>query len=274
MKFRFFFLFLPALVLLSGIGTESALAFPKPGSKAGDCRECHRLTREEAQKLLASGGIDNVVGIEPGPLKGLWEVIVVKGGKKYPLYIDYSKSYLINGQIIRISTKENLTGARYESLNVITTDPSKIPLGDALVLGKPTARRKVIVFSDPECHFCGKLHEELKTVTAKDPDVAFYIKLFSRNNTAPAAEKARAIICNHSMTMLEDAYAGRPIPPPLCTTKTPEETLMLTEKIGIHGTPAMVLPDGRVVSGYRDAAALRKLLAEASPAAKEPRNRK
>ncbi len=274
MKYRMLSVFLSALVLALGAGTENALAFPKPGTKAGDCRDCHHLTREEAQKLLAPGGIDNVADVEPGPFKGVWEVVIVKGGKKYPLYVDYSKTYLINGQIIRIGTRENITGARYESLNVITTDPSKIPLGDALVVGKPTARRKVIVFSDPECHFCGKLHEELKTVTAKDPDVAFYIKLFSRNNSPPAAEKARAIVCSRSLTMLEDAYAGRPVPVASCASKAPEETFALTEKIGIRGTPAMVLPDGRVVSGYRDAAALRKLLAPPSPAAKDPRHRK
>jgi thiol:disulfide interchange protein DsbC len=39
-----------------------------------------------------------------------------------------------------------------------------------------------------------------------------------------------------------------------------EETAKLAGKLGISGTPAMVLPDGRVISGYMQADALLELL--------------
>jgi len=39
-----------------------------------------------------------------------------------------------------------------------------------------------------------------------------------------------------------------------------EETAKLAGKLGIQGTPAMVLPDGRVISGYMQADALLRLL--------------
>jgi len=264
MRSLFFRLLLVALLLAAG--ETGALAFMKEGCGSGECRDCHSLTREEAGKLL-SGMVDNVLNVEISPVQGLWVVDIVKAGRKIPVYIDFSKNYLLGAQIIRISTKEDITGARMMKLNEVKVDISRIPLEDALVMGNPSAKRRVIVFSDPDCHFCGKLHGELRTVTEKEPDVAFYIKLYSRNNNPATAEKAKSVLCAKSLALLEDAYAGKPLPPAICTTSSPEETLKLADRLDIRGTPTLVLPDGRVLPGYRDAKALIQLLAEAKPPA-------
>jgi thiol:disulfide interchange protein DsbC len=39
-----------------------------------------------------------------------------------------------------------------------------------------------------------------------------------------------------------------------------EETATLARKLGIQGTPAMILPDGRLISGYLQADALLELI--------------
>jgi thiol:disulfide interchange protein DsbC len=269
-----FGLALGILAFLSFVPPD-AIAFQMEGCGAGECRDCHSMTREEAGKLL-SGMVDNVMGVEMSPVQGLWVVDIAKGGRKFPVYIDFSKKYALGGQIIRLDTKEDITGARTMKLNEVRIDPSGIPLADALVVGNLSAKRKVVVFSDPDCHFCGKLHGELMTVAGKEPDVAFFIKLYSRTNTPAVAAKARSVICAKSLALLDDAYAGKPLPPPSCASGAPEETLKLAEKLNIRGTPTLVLPDGRVLPGYRDANALIKLLSEnESPAPaggkKEPR---
>ena len=71
---------------------------------------------------------------------------------------------------------------------------------------------------------------------------------------------AKSIVCNRSLLMLEESYAGRPVPPPLCETKVVDDTLALVEKLGITSTPTLVLPDGQVVPGYKKADALLRLL--------------
>jgi thiol:disulfide interchange protein DsbC len=243
-----------------------AESFPKDGCGAGECRNCHSLTRDEAGKLLG-GMVDNVLNVEASPVQGLWVVDIVKGGRKVPIYIDYSKNHVLSAQIVRIGTKEDLTGARMAKLNETTVDVSRIPLEDALVLGNPSAKRRVVVFSDPDCHYCAKLHGELRTVTGKDPQVAFYIMLYSRNNNPATVEKAKSVLCAKSLPLLEDAYAGKPLPPASCKTGAPEETLKLAGRLDIRGTPTMVLPDGRVMTGYRDANALLQILAEGTSAA-------
>ncbi len=230
----------------------------------GECRDCHSLTPKEVSGILGNL-VDNVLNVQESPIRGLWMVDIEKQGKKFPIFIDFSKGYLISGQVVKLSSKEDITGTRYQKLNAVTVNPAEIPLGEALVVGNPAAKRKVIVFSDPDCHFCGKLHQEMKTAVKTDPNVAFYIKMYSRNNAPASVEKAKAVICSKSMEMLEDAYAGKKVPPSTCATNAVEETFKLAEKLNIRGTPAMVLPDGTVVGGYRSADALLQMLAEEKP---------
>ena len=110
----------------------SVHAFPKDAVPRKECGECHALTAGEAQKIFGET-VDNVVAVLPGPFQGIWEIDVEKAGKTYPVYLDYSRSYIFNGQIIRVRDKQNLTSQRYTDLNRI--DVSTIPLADAIVLG-------------------------------------------------------------------------------------------------------------------------------------------
>jgi len=256
------------LTILSSTDTA---AFMKEGCGGGECADCHSLTREEAGKLL-EGTVDNVLAVSASPVGGLWLLEVEKGGKRGPLYLDYSKDFLISGQILQLSSKANVTGSRTAAL--VRVDPSTIPLDGALVVGKSTAKEKVIVFSDPDCHFCAKLHPELKQVAAKDPNVAFYIKLYSRNGNPVSVLKATAVVCSKSEALLEEAYAGKMIPPApaSCKDTSVEETASTAARLTIRGTPTLVLPDGRIVRGYRDAKTLRALLRE-KPAAHDPVSR-
>src|SRR3990172_10684430 len=100
-------------------------AFMKEGCQSGECRDCQRLTLEEAGKML-NGAVDNVLGVEESVVGGLWVVDIEKGGRRGPVYIDFSKQYLVSGQIIKLATRENITESRLMMLN--TVDVSIIPL--------------------------------------------------------------------------------------------------------------------------------------------------
>jgi thiol:disulfide interchange protein DsbC len=250
---------LAAASVLLFAAPAAADAFPKEAGPAKECAECHTLTREEAGKLLGKVA-DNVIDVVPGPFPGIWEVDVEKGGRKYPLYLDYSGKYLFNGQVVRLDTMENVTALRFSDLNRV--DVSSIPLGNAVVIGNPKAKAKVIVFDDPDCPWCRKLHGEINQALARDPDVAFFVLLYSRNNNPASVQKVQSIVCGkkNAAKLLDDAFAGKQLPPPACKTSAPEDTATLARKLGIQATPSLVLPDGRLISGYRTADALLELI--------------
>jgi len=233
-------------------------AFRNDGGGAKECTECHKLSKGEAGKLLG-GILDNVVGVAPGPFAGLWEVDAVQGGRTFPLYLDYSLKYLFNGEFIRLSDRANLTGQRYQDLNRV--DVSSIPTGNATRIGSPSAKKTVIVLSDPTCRFCKSLHVEIKKAVAKDADVAFLVMPYPRDKADQVTYRTcLALVCSKSEKLLDEAYTGKALSEPACETDAVNETIRLSGRLKIEGTPTMILPNGRMIGGYMEAEALLGLL--------------
>lgn len=249
----------PLAVLLFLAAVPAAHPFTGDGCSSGACTDCHSLTRDEAVKILGSN-VDNVLSIVQSPVGGLWEVDVEKAGQRWPLYIDFSKEYVIAGQIIQVSTKKNLTGSRMISMNRV--DVSQIPLSGAIVVGKKDAKHRIIVFDDPNCPHCAKLHVTAKGIVAKDPDVAFFVKPFPRNRDKETHERALSVVCAGTVQALEDAFAGKPLPKGTCGSKAVDETIRTAGRFNIRSTPTMVFPDGRVVPGAVEADTILSLLNE------------
>ena len=100
----------------------------------------------------------------------------------------------------------------------------------------------------------------MKKVVDERIDIAFYIKLYPLKIHPGAYEKSKAILCEKSLFLLEESFAGRPVPKPSCQTSVVDENIKLAEKLGINSLPSLILPDGRVMPGYRDAQAIKHLL--------------
>ncbi len=100
----------------------------------------------------------------------------------------------------------------------------------------------------------------MKKIIEKRKDIAFYIKMFPLPMHPGAYEKAKAIVCEKSLSLLDDAFEKKQLPKPKCETPVIDENLKLAEKLGITGAPTLIMPDGRVMSGYREADALIQLI--------------
>lgn len=255
---------LPILLVLCWV--LPAQAFMKGGCGSGKCTDCHSLNVPEATQLL-HGGVDRVIAVQLSEVPGFWLVEAEKGNRKFPLYIDFSKKYVFAGNIFRLQDQANITTERQSEFNRV--DVSKIPLDDALLLGSASAKIKVIVFTDPECPFCKEMHEQMKEVVKEDPNVAFLLKMFPLKIHPGAYEAAKSIVCNKSLDMLQQSYDGKQLPPPLCETKVIDQNVALAHSLGIHSTPTMVFPDGRVFPGFKKAADILRLLN--SPVAPPPK---
>ncbi|MBA4373245.1 MAG: protein-disulfide isomerase [Thermodesulfovibrio sp.] len=230
-------------------GYQNASAYAKSEQA---CTKCHTLNADQAKDVLKEIVPDiKILEVKDGPVSGLWEVAMESGNKKGIMYIDYSKKNLIAGNIFGIKTKTNFTQVSYEKINKI--DVSSIPLGNALVMGDKNAKNKVIVFSDPDCPYCGKLHEQMKIVLTKRKDIAFYVMLFPLPMHQDAGRKSKTIMCENSVSLLEDAFAKKKIADPKCDTKAIDENIKLAEKLGISGTPNIIFPDGKQIPGAVDA---------------------
>lgn len=244
---RFLFVF----SLFSGLlFSVPSYAFSTGGCE-GDCNKCHSLSYEDAMGVLRKMHSNaNILSIRISPVKGLWEITVDDNGRKGVFYTDFSKKYFVAGPIIEIDNGTNKSqeeiGKLQENRKI---DVSNIPLGNALVLGNRSAQNRVIVFTDPECPFCKKLHAEMKKVVSQRKDIVFYIKLFPLAMHKDAYWKAGAIACNKSLKMMDDNFAGKPIAKATCGSKDIDENIKLAGSLGITGTPTLIRADGRIHSG-------------------------
>jgi thiol:disulfide interchange protein DsbC len=248
------FLFVLGVLLCS----SSLHAFQKDGCGSGNCLDCHSLNREQAAVLL-KGKVDDVVNVKLSEVPGLWALETVYQGKSTPLYLDFSKKFIISGNIIRLQDGTNLT-PQPPPPPVNTVDIATIPLRDTVVLGDPNAPKKIIVFDDPECPFCQKLHPEMEKIVRTRKDIAFFIKMFPLQSHPNSYQKAKTIICTKSAKMLADSLAGHPLPPPVCETDQIEQNIKLAEELHINSTPTLIFPDGNVMPGYKPAETILSIL--------------
>ncbi len=100
----------------------------------------------------------------------------------------------------------------------------------------------------------------MKKIVEERKDIVFYIKLFPLRIHPEAYEKSKAIVCENSLALLEEAFDKKPLPKPKCDTPIIDENIKLAEKLGISSLPVLILPDGRMIQGYRDSKTLINLI--------------
>ncbi len=249
-------------LLLVAIAIPAAAFMPEgEGCGSGSCTDCHDLSTAEANEILKQ--IDGeVTGVTPAEVPGLWRVDMKMNGKTWPLYLDFSKSYLISGNVIQLDSRKNLTESHYRELNPV--DVSTIPLDDALLMGKPDAATRVIVFTDPHCPYCSKLHQEIKKALDVRPDIAWLVKLMPIKKGS--REAVESILCEKSLEMLDAAFAGNQLPPAACENPSIDLTLKIAAELGLRSTPTLIMPNGQIVPGYKQLDHLLKVVDENTPA--------
>jgi thiol:disulfide interchange protein DsbC len=243
--------------LVTLLSSAHAMAFQEGGCGAGDCRDCHSVSRDEVAQLLKDK-VTEVLDVTRSEVPGLWDVEAVYNGQKIPFYIEFSKSYLISGNIIKLKDNENVTQKNFVKMNQVNR--SEIPLEDALIIGNPGAESKIIVFDDPECAYCKKLHHEMKKVVEQRPEIAFLVKMFPLAMHPTAQPKAQTIVCSKlkgdnkkALELLEDSLAKKTLPAPDCDTDIVDKNIALAKKLYITSTPTLIMPDGRVLPGFKKA---------------------
>jgi thiol:disulfide interchange protein DsbC len=255
------FLCLSCALLFTSVTVGYSIAW---GAEAGQAKkDCVSLGGEEIKEILKKLNVPDakVMSIAESPINRICEVVIDIMGQTKIFYLDVNKNYLILGSLVEVSTMTNKTmEAIHRIQDKKRIDIAKIPLTDALVLGEKSAAKKIVVFTDPDCPFCGQLHQTMKQIVAKRKDIAFYIKFLPLDFHKDAYWKAKSIVCNKSLKMLEENFEKREIPKTECATAEIENSVKLASSLGIGGTPSMILPDGRLKVGALPEAELLDLI--------------
>ncbi|MFZ2155630.1 MAG: DsbC family protein [Bradyrhizobium sp.] len=160
---------------------------------------------------------------------------------------------LIAVQIVDAERSRNPAGAGARLAGVWET----LPLQWALTSVRGNGRRKIAVFSDPNCPYCKDLEEKL----AKLDDITVHI--FPYAVLGPeSVRQAKAVWCsNDRVRAWNELMFRRVMPQGSVDCENPIETLVeIGEKLGARGTPTWFLENGERHTGTMRPEKLRAVL--------------
>ncbi len=211
------------------------------------------LTNEEASPILKEliKTEFRILEIREAPLEGFWEVACEIGQERVIIYVDKNLRFIIHGQILDRQTKRNMTLDRLRDFRRVNT--SALPLENAIPMGQ--GKRKLYVFTDPQCHFCFQLHQELKQI--KDLQTFFFLYPL----TPASYEKAKSIWCSQDkVKALEETYEGKELRSPSCDSRPIDRNMEIGKRLLVESTPTLFFENGKMMEGYTASDTLENLL--------------
>ena len=185
----------------------------------------------------------DVTSVAPAPLPGLYEVVADMD----VVYVTADGRYLIQGSIIDLETRANLTApvvAKAKSNAMATVGEENM-----VIFEPKEAKHTVTIFTDIDCGYCRKLHSQIDEYNKQGIRIR-YLFYPRAGVDSPSYRKAVAVWCaddrNQAMTL---SKAGKKVEQKECENPVADH-YELGQRMGVTGTPALVLDDGEILPGY------------------------
>lgn len=146
------------------------------------------------------------------------------------------------GQLVNLSEQER-QGERLKQL-------AMLPAEDRITFpAKGEEKAHISVFTDIDCGYCRKLHAEVPRMNELGISVSYLA--FPRAGVGSSSyDKLVTVWCSDDrLDAMTQAKAGKVLPKKDCKNPVSAE-YELGNKLGVTGTPAIVLADGALVPGY------------------------
>lgn len=191
------------------------------------------------------------------PIKGIYKTNIVNGPT---IYITADGKYFFAGDFFEVSDNGlvNLGEKEMEQERVVAL--SKLSLADMVIFAPEKTKAYVYVFTDVDCYYCQKLHQEMPALHDLGVEVR-YLAYPRAGIGSPSYRKIASAWCadnpNESLTALKN---GEDIPDNVCQPNPVPEHFRIGGQLGVAGTPALVTADGKLLPGYMPADKLAEAL--------------
>lgn len=200
--------------------------------------------------LEASGIEENIVSAVPTDMEGIYWV-TAEGLPSF--FTDTSGKHIIQGQIIAVGeaapvdiSAALVASTAQEALKAV--DKKEMIIYPA----KGVTKSVVYAFTDADCGYCRKLHEEMADINARGIEVRY----LAWPRSQESVPKMEAIWCSQDRNAaMDQAKMGANVQAPNCATPV-QEHMALGARLGVRGTPAIFTEAGQQVGGYLPAAQL------------------
>lgn len=200
--------------------------------------------------LTASGIEERIVSAVPTDMDGIYWV-TAEGLPSF--FTDKSGKHIIQGQIIAVGEAQpvDISAAlvaktAQEALKAV--DKKEMIIYPA----KGETKSVIYAFTDADCGYCRKLHEEMDDINARGIEVRY----LAWPRSQESVPKMEAIWCSQDRNAaMNQAKMGADVQAPSCANPV-QEHMALGARLGVRGTPAVFTETGEQVGGYLPAAQL------------------
>jgi len=201
---------------------------------------------KQLQKLLKAEA--DKVSVTASPVPGLYEVVI--GGEViYAATDSNGKGYFLAGNLYESESRRNLTDERRSGLRAAAFK-KEVKEADTVVFApKGKTEYTVNVFTDVDCGYCRKIHNEVPELNKNGVKVRYLA--FPRAGVGSKTYKTMVSVwcAEDQQQAMTDAKAGSEVKSATCNNPV-ESQYELGQRVGITGTPALVLSDGELIPGY------------------------
>lgn len=184
---------------------------------------------------------EKVKSINTTNIPGMFEVQV----ENKVAYIDASGSYLITGNMIRVSDGENITKAHLEEINKL--DWNTLPHSKAIKITQGQPKLQFAVFTDPDCPYCRKLQAKMDTM--KDVEITIFPMPLEQIHEQARSRSEQAMCAADRVAAWKVIANGGDLPnAPACNSGI-EDIIKFAGEHHINGTPFIVARNGKSTPG-------------------------
>lgn len=200
----------------------------------------------------------SVSDVQTTEVEGIYQVVFEDKGSVYWVdkgdYFFVGDLFQIQGsKLVNIKAKQS-NGPRKELIASINKDDMIVfsPKGDV--------KASVAIFTDVDCGYCRKLHQEVPRLNEMGIEVK-YLAYPRAGIGSPSYDKIASAWCaedrNDAISKLKN---GQSIPIEVCDNNPVESQFNIGIRAGLTGTPAIVLESGELIPGYLPAEQLAKTI--------------
>ncbi|WP_048308745.1 DsbC family protein [Halomonas sp. PR-M31] len=215
-------------------------------------------TQTLQQGLKINGETVPVTSVKQTPMEGILEVRLESGET---LYSDSEGKHFVVGDLF-VNDEQGLVNLTQQAQDRNRIKRlAKIPQKDKVIFrGEKPPKATLAVFTDVTCPYCRKLHEEVPRLN--DMGIAVEYLAFPRSGLkSEGARLMSQVWCASNPSEAMSAIKrGETLNVDADCDNLVADQYHLGRELGVQGTPAIVMPDGRMIPGYVPADRLAKML--------------
>lgn len=200
-----------------------------------------------------------IESIQPLDNTGLFEAVI--NGEI--IYFTKDTRYVFQGDVIALETRQNITETKRIELRKQALDA--LDETDLIIYEPVKTEHTITVFTDIDCGYCRKLHQEMADYNALGIRVR-YMAFPRAGIDSESYDKAVDVWCAKDRKQaMTDAKNGKNVDSESCNTPIKAQ-YELGRRLGVNGTPALFLESGEMLPGYVPPSRLKKILDEQASA--------